>query len=259
VDIDDRVRDALPVNAPYSGLVAEAYDVWLPPDRDYGDVEVYRRAIERAGGPALELGCGNGRLLVRYVAAGLDVEGVDSSADMLAVCAGHARDAGVAITLHQADWTALALARRYALIYNPAGSLALVIDDDDLRGAIAVWRAHLEPGGHLMLSMGVPPDDDLRAQYEWRIRRSGTRASDGITFMVHEAFRTDTEAQLQHVVNRHEVWDPRGELVTTFVRRHTLRWWTRDQLADVLRAHDFADVASRGDESSFITVGRVPE
>jgi hypothetical protein len=57
----DRVRDTLPVNPPYEGLVAEAYDCWLPPDRDYSDRTVFREAIERGGGPALELGCGNGR------------------------------------------------------------------------------------------------------------------------------------------------------------------------------------------------------
>ena len=32
MDVDDRVRDALPVNAPYDGPVAQAYDCWLPPD-----------------------------------------------------------------------------------------------------------------------------------------------------------------------------------------------------------------------------------
>jgi len=38
------------------------------------------------GGAALELGCGTVRLLLRFVAADLDVEGVDSSSDMLALC-----------------------------------------------------------------------------------------------------------------------------------------------------------------------------
>ena len=37
MDIDDRVRDALPVNEPYDELVAQAYDCWLPHDADYAD------------------------------------------------------------------------------------------------------------------------------------------------------------------------------------------------------------------------------
>src|SRR5439155_788473 len=100
------------------------------------DVEVYRRWIERGAGPALELGCGNGRLLIGYARAGFDVEGVDSSADMLAICAAHGREAGLDLTLHHADWLALDLGRTYATIYNPAGSFALVAGDEDARTAL---------------------------------------------------------------------------------------------------------------------------
>ena len=70
--LDKLVIDTLPVNQPYDGLVAQAYDVWLPHDADDPDVDVYRRLIERNPGAALELGCGTGRLLVRYAALGLD-------------------------------------------------------------------------------------------------------------------------------------------------------------------------------------------
>src|SRR6478752_10117478 len=99
MDLDERVRDALPVNQPYDGLVAEAYDVWLPPDGRYDDRDFYRDLIRKGDGPALELGCGNGRLLVGYLADGLDVEGVDSSADMLDICCFHAEAAGHDVAL----------------------------------------------------------------------------------------------------------------------------------------------------------------
>ena len=49
--LDDLVHDAIPVNQPYAGLGAEAYDVWMPPSGDDPDVEVYRRSIERGAGP----------------------------------------------------------------------------------------------------------------------------------------------------------------------------------------------------------------
>ena len=48
------------------------------------ELAYYRGAIERFGEPALDLGCGTGRLLVGLLEAGLDVDGVDVSADMLA-------------------------------------------------------------------------------------------------------------------------------------------------------------------------------
>lgn len=255
--LDDLVVDTLPVNQPYDGLVAEAYDVWMPPDADDPDAPVYQRFIERNPGPALELGCGTGRLLVRFAAQGLDVEGVDASADMLAICAEHARAAGVAPTLHHADWLALDPGREYATLYNPAGSFALLADDEAAATALDVWRPHLRPGGQLLISMGEPRAG-LDANYEWHVRRTGTRASDGVTFSVDEAFRFDSAAQLQHILNRHEVWSPAGELMTTFLRRYRLRWWNRTQFEDLLRACDYVDVRSHGTDEAFIVEGHGP-
>jgi SAM-dependent methyltransferase len=255
VGLDKFVVDTLPVNQPYEGLLAQAYDVWLPHDADDPDVDTYRRFIERNPGPALELGCGTGRLLVRYAAHGLDVEGVDASADMLAICASHARAAGVEPVLHHADWLALDLRRDYATLYNPAGSFALIPDDADARRALEVWRRHLRPGGQVLISMAVPPAD-RKANYEWRLRRSATRASDGVTFMVQEAYRMDVDAQVQHVLDRHEVWSPTGELTTTFLRRHRLRWWTPEQLERLLGACGYVDVLVHGKPEAFIMEGR---
>jgi SAM-dependent methyltransferase len=194
---------------------------------------------------------------VRYAAFGLDVEGVDASADMLAICAGHARAAGVAPALHHCDWLTLDLGRAYTTLYNPAGSFALIADDDDARTALDAWRRHLRPGGRLLISMGVPRVD-RKPNYEWRLRRSGTRAGDGVTFTVDEAFRFDSDAQLEHILNRHEVWSPTGELMTTFVRRYRLRWWTRPQFEELLRACDYVDVRTHGTDEAFVVDGRAP-
>ena len=253
---DELVDDAIPVNQPYAGLVAEAYDVWMPPTGTDSDDGIYRRAIERGAGPALELGCGNGRLLVGYARAGLAVEGADSSADMLAICAEHGRAAGLELTLHHADWLTLDLGRTYATVYNPAGSFALISDDVDAARALAAWRRHVRPGGQLLVTMGVPAEG-FEPDYGWRVRRSGTRPRDGVTFMVHEALRIDRVAQIQSVLNRHEVWSAGGELVTTFIRRHRLRWWTPEQLEDLFRRNGFVDVRSHGDEDAFVTLGHV--
>ena len=50
------------------------------------EVEPYARFIAGFGEPALELGCGDGEPLLDLRAMGLDVEGLDSSADMLDRC-----------------------------------------------------------------------------------------------------------------------------------------------------------------------------
>ena len=256
MDAGNRIRDSVPVNRPYDGLLAEAYDCWLPPDREYEDRAFYRDVIERGGGPALELGCGNGRLLVGYRVEGLDVDGVDNSHDMLAICRAHADAARVDVTLHLADWTTFALPRRYATIYNPAGSFMLIDDADDARHALTVWLAHLAPGGRLCVGGGVPWADFEEA-WGWRVRRSATRERDGVTFMVHEALQCDIDAQLQHILNRHEVWDPDGRLVTTFLRRYCLRWWTGGQLESLLRECGASHVRMIGSDDEYVAIGSV--
>ena len=68
----------------HHGLVARA---WAEFQTAGGEEAAYFRAvIETAGQPALDLGCGAGRLLLLYMQAGLDVDGCDYSADMLAQC-----------------------------------------------------------------------------------------------------------------------------------------------------------------------------
>ena len=254
MDIRDLVRDELGAIGGYNDLVAQAYDTWLPPDGNYSDVKIWRRFITDGAGPALELGCGTGRVLLGYVAEGLDVEGLDASADMLAICRSHAQERGLDVTLHHADWLALDLPKRFTTIYNPSGSFALVAGDDEARCALSVWIRHLAPGGRLVVSMSVP-NEDLDANYQWRVRRSATRPSDGVTFMVHEAFRFDIEGQTQHILNKHEVWDANGQLITTVMRRHRLRWWTPDQLASLLRGVGAVNVETFGDDSAFVAVG----
>jgi SAM-dependent methyltransferase len=254
VDIRDLVRDEL--GAPgYDELVAQAYDTWLPPDGRYSDVALWRRFIEEGHGPALELGSGTGRLLLGYVDEGLDVEGVEKSEAMLEICHAHARERGIDVVVHHVDWLTLDLPRRYATIYNPAGSFALLDGDDEARAALRVWLAHLAPGGRLVIGSGVPTVD-LDANYDWRVRRSATRPSDGITFMVHEAFRFDEHRRVQHILNRHEVWDPAGRLLSTVMRRIRLHWWSSDEMTALLRASGAAEVEIRGGDDAFLAVAR---
>lgn len=67
----------------YTGIVA---DLYKPLKSTVRDAMPYIRLIEEYGEPALELGCGDGEPLLDLRRHGLDVEGVDSSADMLARC-----------------------------------------------------------------------------------------------------------------------------------------------------------------------------
>jgi hypothetical protein len=73
--------------------------------------------------------------------------------------------------------------------------------------------------------------------------------------MVHDAHRRDAETQTTFVLNKHEVWDADGQLVTTYMRRLAIRWWTREQLEALLRECDYVDVHTNGTDEEFIATG----
>ncbi len=75
--------------------------------------------------------------------------------------------------------------------------------------------------------------------------------------MVHEAVRCDLEEQLQHVINKHEVWDADGRLVTTFVRRHCMRWWTGGQLESLLRECGATHVRLVGGDDEYVAIASI--
>lgn len=129
--------------------------------RDTPELDYVRAAIARHGEPALDLGCGTGRLLVPLLADGLDVDGLDASADMLdhaaTAIAALGMDAGA--RLHLASFDELATGRRYGTIFSVGG---FGVGATVARDAVALRRVreHLLPGGAAVLGVETASDDD---------------------------------------------------------------------------------------------------
>src|SRR6185436_3675545 len=111
-----RAEYARPVVKPpayeYHGLMAEAWDLLRGDYSGWPDRPFYLEAIRRFGEPALDVGCGTGRLLLDYLAQGVDCEGVDNSPEMLAICEEKARAAELTPTLYEQQMEELDLPRR---------------------------------------------------------------------------------------------------------------------------------------------------
>ena len=240
----------------YDGVTALAYDAWLPPGSSFPDDAWYLDVIERCGGTALELGAGNGRFLIPARQQGLDVEGIDASADMLERCRLHAAAAGLDVTLHHGDIAPLALDRTYQAIVCPAGTFTLIADVDRAHRALASYRAHLDAGGALAFSCHTEQPGETTG-FTWRLRRTATAADSGITYVAHEATGVDDTAEQVHLwFSRVETFDTDGRLVDTWLRRLRLRWWTRDEMASALAAAGFGDIEFLGDEHDWLVTAR---
>jgi SAM-dependent methyltransferase len=120
---------------------------WAEFQTDGGPEAVYfQKIIGRSGEPALDLGCGSGRLLLPYLQAGLDVDGCDVSADMLARCRERAAAEGFAPRLYEQAMHALDLPRRYRTIFA-CGVVGLGGERGLTLQAMGRCHEHLRPGG----------------------------------------------------------------------------------------------------------------
>lgn len=221
----------------YTGLVAEMYDALVS---HRAPAAFYVDLARRGGGPALELGCGTGHPLLELVAQGLDVEGLDSSRDMLARCEAKARAQGLVVELHHQEMQSFTLARRYRAIYLAGSSLMLLPDAEDAARTLQRIHHHLEPGGRVAISLYVPPlsADAAGATGEWRSREA-TRP-DGATLRLSERFHFDWPRQLRVSLLRYEVI-VEGEVTDQVERPLLLRWHGQKEFGRLLRKLGFSD------------------
>jgi SAM-dependent methyltransferase len=122
------------------------------------EIAFFRDVIDASGQPVLDAGCGAGRLLLPWVADGIDVDGADVSADMLEICRRKAEMRGLRPRLFEQPMHALDVPRRYrTVIVCGAFGLGTTQQQD----ADALRRLHdvLLPAGTLALDFETPWSD----------------------------------------------------------------------------------------------------
>ena len=133
------------------GLVA---DWWAEFNTAGPELDYFGSFVER-GQPALDAGCGSGRLLLPWLRAGYDVDGCDVSADMVARCRDLADREGLGPNLWVQALHDLAPPRRYATIVV-CGVFGLGSNREQDKLALQRLYECLEPGGTLLLDNQVP-------------------------------------------------------------------------------------------------------
>jgi SAM-dependent methyltransferase len=253
----------------HHGLVARW---WTEFETDGPEIAYFQQLIARFGQPALDAGCGTGRLLLPALQAGLDVDGADAAPDMLAGCRERAARLGVAPSLFEQPLHALDLPRRYGTIFV-CGSLGIGGGRDLFERSIARLRAHLAPGGALVVDKVAPPDAG-GGWATWARRRRGglpedwpeagdtRRAADGSTFELRSRLTAIDEAE--RVTTRElrvTVRDAGGRVVAEETHALLHYIYFEDELVAAFRAAGLADVQVEeayrmGDSPVRVVIGR---
>lgn len=224
----------------FGEFVARHYDLWYPEAVNAAEQAFYKQFIAGSDGtPALEIGCGTGRLLLGWIQDGLDVDGVDYSKDMLAVCTAKASALGLQPALYHQAMQQLDLPRAYKTILIPGNTFNLLTSPADAREALKRMYAHMQDGGQLLITLTLVQDDIQQESPEpvWR-KMAEARRSDGAVVQVSEQVTLDHSEQQKTSLYKYELFQD-GSLVETYEDTIQVRWYYPDEIEPMLKDAGF--------------------
>jgi SAM-dependent methyltransferase len=171
----------------------------------------------------LDVACGTGALLAE-MRRWYSVEGVDLSADMLAVARRRLPD----VSFTQADMRGLDLGRTFDALTCLFSSIGYITEPSELKPAIARLAAHVAPGGVLIVDGWLRPeawDDGHRPRAE--------EASDSQTTVVRLGF-SRREGEITALDMHHLVATRQG--IEHFSEEHRLRLVPTDEYVAAFEA-----------------------
>jgi SAM-dependent methyltransferase len=137
----------------YGGWIAGDYDtLYAGLHETDATVDCLTRLAD--GGAVLELGVGTGRVAIALAQRGLEVHGIDGSAEMLAGL--RAKPGGGAVITSQGDFAQLRLDRTFRLVALLVNTIYALPDQDGQVQCFQRAAEHLEPGGRFVVEAWIP-------------------------------------------------------------------------------------------------------
>jgi SAM-dependent methyltransferase len=106
-------------------------------------------------GPVLEFAIGTGRIAIPLAARGIDVFGIDLSADMLAALLDKPEAAGIQAT--GGDMASTRINGEFTLVYLVFNTIMNLTTQDEQVACFENAAHHLRPGGRFVVECAVPP------------------------------------------------------------------------------------------------------
>ena len=149
----DAMTDEFHDEASYGALLADEYDAI------YGDVFDTEGAVDRLarladGGRILEFGVGTGRIALRLAERGLDVWGVDGSAEMLKIL--KEKPGGDKVTTLCGDFATTHAEGKFHLVVLLINTIYAMGSQQGQIECFENAARHLAPGGRFVIEAWVP-------------------------------------------------------------------------------------------------------
>jgi ubiquinone/menaquinone biosynthesis C-methylase UbiE len=256
----------------YRGLIAKSWDLLRGDTSQWSDRYFFWGVIVESGTPALDVGCGTGRLLLDYLSDGLDVEGVDVSPEMLTLLLEKASKLGMQPQVYLQAMESLDLPRKYRTIIVPSSSFQFVADLAQAEGVMERFYAHLEPGGKLAISFmlayeGESQEGGTRTS-EWQLAGEEGRPANGTSVRRWTRSTIDFDQKLEHTEDRYEILkDGKVVEVEEYSRSPATRWYTQEESAELFYRtgfekvqlfHEFSQKPVAPDSRVWVVTGKRP-
>ncbi len=257
-----------PADYEYRGLMAKTWDLFRGDTSKWEDRGFFLEIIHEKGQPVLDVGCGTGRLLLDFMAQGIDIDGVDNSPEMLTLCHEKAKAMELAPKLYENRMESMRLPRQYQTIIVPSSSFQLVLEPAEALRAISNLFEHLLAGGTLVMPFmqvwrrGEPLESD------WQLSGEKTSPVDGVIYKRWSKSRFDPETQLEHTEDRYEVIKDGVTIATEYhiqspatreyTRQQAIELYTRAGFVDITIYHGFTRLPPVEDDPIFSVVGKRP-
>lgn len=224
--------------APSPYTRADLYDLLF---QDYThDLDFYLGLARAANGPSLDVGCGTGRVLLRALEAGLDMDGLDDAAEMLERLRANAAARGLAPHVALADMRGFRMPRRYACVMIPFNAFAHVLTSDDQIATLRACREHLLPGGRLTFDVFSATVEMLATPVAEPVLELETvNPATGLKLRLYDGRRLDVDTQTQHSHIAIEELDERGQVAHTHRFVTVVRWTWPSEMDLLLRLAGF--------------------
>ena len=250
----------------YKGLMVEAWDVLRGDTSNWVDRFFYLEVIQKYGQPVLDVGCGTGRLLLDYLQQGIDIDGVDNSPEMLAICQRKSEDLKLKAGLYEQYLEQLEIPRKYQTILIPSSSLQLIIEPELVELAMKRLKDHLLPGGRLVASIMTLWKDGEPLELDWE--KTAVRQEDGVIFRRVARSRFDptsaceaTEDLYQKISGDEVVLEERHQrspATRSYSQSQVKELFERSGYQNVQLFSEFTFDPVKPEDSLFVIVGQKP-